>query len=202
MANHYSELMFTPAVKRWQEADGSRASYARREVGKQTTHDRLTMREAEFIAARDSFYMASVSETGWPYLQHRGGPPGFLTVLNERTLSFPDYPGNRQFISFGNIAGEDRVSLFLMNYPNQHRLKVLGHATIAKDGTEEDSSGRRRVTIAVEAFDWNCPQYITPRYSLDELDPVRARLGSLEAENVELRSRLAATGHPGLRPVD
>ena len=203
MASRFSELMFTPAVKRMQQGDGSRASYARSEAAGFPAHDRLTSREADFIASRDSFYMASVSETGWPYVQHRGGQPGFLKVLDDRAIGFPDYPGNRQFVSFGNIGGDDRVSLFLMDYPHRRRLKILGHARLVDTTSEPTSLAQlvglvgpgeprmaRGVIVALEAFDWNCPQYITPRFTVPELESLHARLRSLTAENTELRSRL------------
>lgn len=191
MADRYSELMFTSAVKRLQEVDGSRTSYARFEKAGFPARDRLGQRETEFIALRDSFYLASVSETGWPYIQHRGGPPGFVKVLDDRTLGLPDYPGNRQFISFGNVDGDDRVSLFLMDYPHRRRLKILGHARLIERATEPallvrlgaiaDESAERGLIISIEAFDWNCPKYITQRFTLAELD----RLGALMHALVE-----------------
>ncbi len=128
LTHRFGALMFTPHVKAVQEEQGSRASYARFEAPGAPARDRLEEREEDFIAARDSFYMATVSETGWPYVQHRGGPPGFLKVLDDRTLGFADYRGNKQYVSVGNLATDDRVSLFLMDYPNQRRLKLLGHA--------------------------------------------------------------------------
>lgn len=201
MTHRFSELMFTPGVKQLQETDGSRQSYARFEAPGFPAKDRLTKTETEFIAIRDSFYIATVSETGWPYVQHRGGEPGFLKVLDERTISFVDYPGNRQFISFGNIAGDDRVSLFLMDYPNQRRLKILGHGCpvdpsavpeIANGGDDEEGGPTGRgLIISVEAIDWNCPKYITPRFTAAELEPLHESLKSLEAENVRLRRELA-----------
>ena len=130
MTHRFAELMFTPHVKALQAEDGSRASYARFEEPSFPARDRLTPKEAEFISERDSFYMATVSGTGWPYVQHRGGAPGFLKVLDERTLAFADYPGNRQFVSFGNMAASDRVALILIDYPNRRRLKLLGHARV------------------------------------------------------------------------
>jgi predicted pyridoxine 5'-phosphate oxidase superfamily flavin-nucleotide-binding protein len=185
MASRFSELMFTPAVKRLQQDDGSRAAHARSETAKFPTRDRLTSRETDFIASRDSFYMASVSETGWPYVQHRGGPPGFIKVLDDRSIGFADYPGNRQFVSFGNIGGDDRVSLILMDYPNRRRLKILGHARLVDPTSLPDLIGPREVSVArgvivaLEAFDWNCPQYITPRFTAAELEPLYDRLRAL-----------------------
>lgn len=197
MTHRFAELMFTPHVKALQAEDGSRASYARFEEPGFPARDRLTPKEAEFIAERDSFYMATVSETGWPYVQHRGGAPGFLKVIDERTLAFADNPGNRQFVSFGNLAASDRVALILMDYPNRRRLKLLGHARVmdAKNdpalavrfggpGTDDAAS---RVVIALEGFDWNCPQYITPRFTEGDMAPLRTRLAELEAEVAALR---------------
>ncbi len=148
-------------------------------------HDRLGPDEAAFIGARDSFYIASVGETGWPYIQHRGGPKGFLRILDETTIGFADFSGNRQYVSVGNIAGDDRVSLFLMDYPSRTRLKILGRATLV--GLEDAATleklivpgyrarVERGLKIAVAAFDWNCPQHITPRYTLEELQAQQAK---------------------------
>lgn len=175
---------------------GSRSGYARREGGDVDFNDRLGPSEAQFIAERDSFYMATISETGWPYVQHRGGPKGFLRVLDETTIGFADFSGNRQYVSAGNIKTNDRVSLFLMDYPNRARLKLLGRATIV--GLDEGEMIRRLsladygariergVLIAVEAFDWNCPQHITPRFTADEIErivrPLQKRIAELEDE--------------------
>lgn len=195
MGHRFAEIAFTPGVKQVQEALGSRRSYARLEGG-EAHHDQLGPSEAAFIAARDSFYLASVSETGWPYIQHRGGPPGFLRVLDASHIGFADLAGNRQYISVGNLAHNDRVALFLMDYPNRTRLKLLGRARlVGSDDTATmtrlrgaGQSGRveRGIVIAVAAFDWNCPQHITPRYSEAELapliEPLQARIRELEAQ--------------------
>jgi predicted pyridoxine 5'-phosphate oxidase superfamily flavin-nucleotide-binding protein len=182
MGHKFAELTFTPNVRQLQAAAGSRDRYAAMEQGEDANHE-LSQREAEFIQARDSFYMASVTETGWPYVQHRGGPVGFMRVLDQRTLGFADFRGNRQFVSAGNFMHDDRVSLFFMDYPNRVRLKLLGRVQIV--GLEdEDTLARleledyrarvdRAFVIRVEAFDWNCPQHITPRYSEAELDALR-----------------------------
>jgi predicted pyridoxine 5'-phosphate oxidase superfamily flavin-nucleotide-binding protein len=161
-----------------------------------TEHDPLSEAEAEFIAARDSFYLGTVSETGWPYIQHRGGPRAFLRVINPSTLVFADYQGNRQLLSTGNLAVNDRVSLFLMDYPNRTRLKILGHARVEDANVHPDLAAElanpamrarveRIVFIDVVSFDWNCPKYITPRYSLEEVEelagPLRARIAELES---------------------
>jgi len=208
MAQRFSELMFTPHVKAIQEAEGSRSSYARFEDPAASGTDRLGEKEASFIAARDSFYMATVSEIGWPYVQHRGGPAGFLKLLDDRTLGFADYRGNRQYVSVGNLVTDDRVSLFLMDYPNQRRLKLLGHARIVDADAEPELLARlqdhyparieRGIVISVEGFDWNCPQHITPRFTEAQISeavrPLQARLEALEAENARLRAGIAEGG--------
>jgi predicted pyridoxine 5'-phosphate oxidase superfamily flavin-nucleotide-binding protein len=194
MGNRFAELAFTPKVKAFQEEMGSRRGYARIEGG-ETSHAALGPRETAFIALRDSFYMASVSETGWPYVQHRGGPPGFVRVLDEATLGFADFEGNRQYVSVGNLSGDDRVSLLFMDYPKRSRLKLLGRAqrvepnqtellaTLALPGTPAQLE--RGFLIHVEAFDWNCPQHITPRFTAAEVEaataPLRQRIAELEA---------------------
>lgn len=195
MGHKFAEIAFTETVKNIQESQGSRKSYARMEDG-EDSNNVLSAREAGFIAARDSFYMASVSETGWPYVQHRGGPAGFVRVLDEKTLGFADFRGNRQYVSVGNLTKDDRVSLFFMDYPNKARLKLLGRAklidtadTAILDKLElPDYRGRveRGVLIEVEAFDWNCPQHITPRFTETEIDriaaPLHLRIAELEAQ--------------------
>ncbi|MEX0308839.1 MAG: pyridoxamine 5'-phosphate oxidase family protein [Tateyamaria sp.] len=200
----YDDIMFTDAVKALQHAEGVADKYAQTYGAR--THA-LTQDEQAFIASRTSFYMATVSETGWPYIQHRGGPVGFLKVLDDHTLAFADYRGNKQHISEGNLAGDNRVSLFLMDYPRKARMKLQGRATFqsASDNPElaerlaVDGQGRveRVVTIALEAFDWNCPQFITPRFDAaeiaqlvaPELDKLKARIGTLEAENAALKGQ-------------
>ena len=143
----------------------------------------LTAREAGYIHARDSVYMATVSETGWPYMQHRGGPPGFVRVLDERTIGFADLSGNRQHISVGNLANNDRVSLFFMDYANRRRLKLLGHARVVRDDPAllarltppgAERLAESAVLIEVAGYDWNCPQHITPRFSAEEWEAMRA----------------------------
>jgi len=195
MGHRFAEIAFTDRVKAEQSRHGSRASYARFESGEPMRH-RLGAREAQFIAERDSFYMATVSETGWPYIQHRGGPKGFLRVLDEKTIGFADYRGNRQYISLGNLGGNDRVSLFLMDYPNRARLKLLGRARlVSPDDTEQmkmlvadgiEARIERGFLIDVEAFDWNCSQHITERYTLADVEQataaLRARIAELETK--------------------
>ena len=170
MAHQFAELMFTKNVKAAQEHYGSRARLERF-TAMAGPNDELTDREVTFIAERDTFYLATVNEDGWPYVQHRGGPPGFLRVLGPKRLAYADFRGNSQLLSIGNLAGNDRVSLILMDYPNRRRLKILGHMQVENGG--EDLPGyaakvERTVHIEVAAFDWNCPQYITPRYTAAE----------------------------------
>src|SRR5262249_10254735 len=171
--------------------------------------DRLGQQESEFIAARDSFYMASVGETGWPYIQHRGGPTGFLKVIDERTIAFADFSGNKQFISAGNLMTDNRVALMLVDYPRQARLKMLGRAEILEGEPARAWIERVRdpgykaviervCVIRVEAFDWNCPQHITPRFTAEQiheaLAPVERRMRELERDNARLRDELARRG--------
>lgn len=205
MSYGFLDIAATPGVRAAQAANGSAEVW--QDFRGDRRFDRFTGAESAFIAERDSFYMASVSESGWPYVQHRGGPRGFLRVLDETTLGFADFRGNRQYISLGNLAGDDRVSLILMDYPNRRRLKLFGHAQ-ALDLSADPALAERLATpgyrglaergwlIRLEAFDWNCPQHIVPRYTEAELavamEPVRARLADLEAETAALRARLAA----------
>lgn len=202
MGRCFAELAFTPLVKEEQTVHGSRHLYERVEHSLDLG-DRLGPDEQAFIRERDGFYMASVTETGWPYIQFRGGHIGFIHV-DERTIAFADLRGNRQYISIANLKHDDRVALFFMDYPTQSRLKVLGRAKIHEGDTEaqtlieslrvsdEKTPSERVLVIHVEAFDWNCQQHITPRYSEAELanilEPMRRRLESLEAENKRLRA--------------
>jgi len=207
MGRRFAELAFTPLVKEQQKEHGSRHLYERVEQSADRG-DRLGEAEQAFIGERDGFYMASVTETGWPYVQYRGGPVGFLHVLDERTIGFADFRGNKQYISTGNLLHDDRVALFLMDYPNQSRLKILGRAKIHEGDADaqrlietlrmpgEMSPVERALLIQVKAFDWNCPQHITARYSQQELakilEPMRRRLEELEAENKRLRIAVRA----------
>lgn len=207
MGNRFAEIAFTPAVQAQQEANGSRASYARFLQG-EPWNDRLSPREIEFIAARDGFYLASVGETGWPYVQFRGGAPGFLRVLDERTLAWADFRGNRQYVSVGNVTGSDRVAMFLMDYANRRRLKVLGNAEIRQLGADVGLASRlavpgyeavveRAVIVRIAGFDWNCPQHITPRFTLDEVEqatqPLRERVAELEAKLASCEAQSAGS---------
>lgn len=179
MGHKFAEIAFTDSVRKIQQEQGSRTNYAAMDQG-EDYNDMLGAREADFIVQRDSFYMASVSETGWPYLQHRGGPVGFMKILDPRTIGFADFRGNRQYVSTGNFQNNDRVSFFFMDYPNKQRLKVLGRARqIDVEEKEllaelELPNYRARVErgfeIKVEAFDWNCPQHITPRFTQSQVD--------------------------------
>ena len=198
MPHRFAEIAFTPTVKKVQEQMGSRASYARMADAPEAVNHRLSEAEAGFITARNSFYMATVSETGWPYIQHRGGPTGFVRVLDETTIGFADFRGNRQYVSVGNLMTDDRVSLFFMDYPNKTRLKLFGRAKIVGLDDQAALSGleapdyrarvERGLVIKVEGFDWNCPQHITQRFTLEE---VRAMTASLTSRIAELEARLA-----------
>ncbi len=191
MAHRFLDLAFTPEVLAAQEHYYGRAQA----VPPSSSDDPLGPDEQEFIESRDSFYMASVSETGWPYVQHRGGPAGFVKVTSPLEITFADYKGNRQMLTTGNVAADDRVCLFLMDYPRRQRLKLLGHAEIldAREhvGLAEQLAGpemrklvERIFRISVVSFDWNCPKYITPRYTLPEVEaavaPLKARIAELE----------------------
>ena len=207
MPHNFGSLVFTPVVRALQEKYGSRRRYARMEEGGPAT-DRLGPDESEFIEARDSFYMATIGATGWPYVQHRGGPKGFLKVIDDHTVAFADFRGNKQFISTGNLATDDRVALIMVDYPRQARLKILGRAEVFEgerarlwidqlSKPEDAVPVERAYVIKVEGFDWNCPKYITPRFTEEEireaLGPFERRLQELEKENKELREAAKRT---------
>jgi len=198
MAQTFLHTMFGAGARALQEAAGSRSSYARMEAGAGPV-DSLTDRETDFIALRDSFYLATVSEDGWPYVQHRGGPAGFLRGLSGNRIGFADYRGNRQYLSTSYLAADDRVALFLMDYPNRRRLKLIGHAHASEDPAiiaqlmppDYAAEPERAFVIDIVGFDWNCPQHITPRFTeaevgrgvqplLDEIALLRARIAELE----------------------
>jgi predicted pyridoxine 5'-phosphate oxidase superfamily flavin-nucleotide-binding protein len=202
----FRSLVFTPLVKKLQEKYGSRRQYERME-NSGPAQDRLTPFETEFLAGRDSFYMASTGSSGWPYVQHRGGPKGFLKVIDDHTLAFADLRGNKQYITTGNLLTDDRIALIMVDYPRQGRLKILGHVEIFEGEKAEgwldrvrmpeEKTGIERVfVIHVEAYDWNCPQHITPRYTVEEIregmKDFERRVVALEQENKELRKELAA----------
>jgi predicted pyridoxine 5'-phosphate oxidase superfamily flavin-nucleotide-binding protein len=177
MGRAFARVMFSEAAKRYQERHGSRASYER--VERQgSPGDTFGPAEREFIGQRDSFYMATVTADGWPYMQHRGGPKGFLRVLDYRTLAFADFAGNAQYVSAGNLVSNDRLALFLMDYPNQARLKVIGHARVVEGDAALEAQVavpgyrakvQRVLVMDVVAFDWNCSQHITPRWTEEEV---------------------------------
>ena len=208
MRHSFFDLAFTPSVRAEQARRGSRAAYAAAALGEPAGTDGLSEREAAFIAERDSFYLASVSETGWPYVQHRGGPAGFVRRLDETTIGWAEFAGNRQYVSAGNTVADDRVSLFFMDYPHRQRLKLLGRLRAYEPGERPDlhpdlaerlavpgdrARVERLVTVSVEAFDWNCPQHITPRFTAAEIEAgVQATLAPLHARIAELEARLAA----------
>ena len=201
MAHNFGSLVFTPVVKALQEKYGSRRQYARMEGGASSA-DRLGPEESAFIAERDSFYMATLGASGWPYVQHRGGPKGSLKVIDDHTIAFADFRGNKQFISTGNVATDDRVALIMVDYPRQARLKILGRAEVFEGEAAREWIERlrepeyravieRAYVIRVEAFDWNCQQHITPRFTAEQIQealaPFERRLRDLERENKELR---------------
>ena len=198
MAGRFLETYFTPEVL------AAQAHYYGRSqaIPPQPERDPLGMEEVEFIARRDSFYMATVTSDGWPYIQHRGGPAGFLKLLDPQTLGFADFKGNRQLLSTGNLAASDRVSLFLMDYPRRERLKILGYARVLDAHGQGElvdqltptpelrEKVERLILIKVLSFDWNCPQYITPRYTEEE---VRAAVAPLKRRIAELEAKLKAS---------
>ncbi|MFZ4289507.1 pyridoxamine 5'-phosphate oxidase family protein [Variovorax sp. HJSM1_2] len=205
MAYGFLDIAVTPSVQAAQASMG--ADHLWQDFKGHREFDRFTRNEAAFIAARDSFYMATVSETGWPYLQHRGGPRGFLKMVDDQTLAFADYRGNRQYISKGNLAADNRASLFLMDYAGRTRLKIF--ARVEEVALDADPALTELVTVPgykaklerifrvkLEAFDWNCPQHITPRFTEEEISaavgPLREKLSAMEAENAALRAQLAA----------
>lgn len=205
MGDGFLEIAATASVQAAQRANGSREMFEK--LAGERTFDRFTDRERAFIAARDSFYLATVSETGWPYVQHRGGPPGFVRMLDDRTLAFADFRGNRQYITLGNLAANDRACLFFMDYANRRRLKLYARVEPRDLATDPDLAGKlalpgykatpqRALLLHLVAFDWNCPQHITPRLSEAELAemlrPLHDRLTHLEAENRALQEELAA----------
>lgn len=196
MASAFSEITFTPSVKAAQSLYGSRAANSRFELVEAVDVE-LGEQESQFISERDSFYQATVSESGWPYVQHRGGPTGFLKVLDQRTLGFADFRGNRQYLSVGNLSHNNRISLILMDYANQQRLKIWGRVRIIHEADEPELFSRLQLTayrarsergiiIHVEAFEWNCPQHITQRHSKTEvynlINPLLEKIQALEAQ--------------------
>ena len=199
MPDHVSDIAFTPAVKARQTRHGSREAYER-QMARRDWQVAITEDLAAFVAARDSFYMATVSEDGWPYVQHRGGPRGFLKVLDDRRLGFADFSGNRQYISAGNLDGNDRVHVFLMDYANSQRIKIWGRAKVVDDDPDliarlmpdgYRARPERAIVITVDAWDVNCPQHIPSLWPEEAVRTATARLtariAELEAENAELK---------------
>jgi predicted pyridoxine 5'-phosphate oxidase superfamily flavin-nucleotide-binding protein len=199
MKRPVSDIAFTSSVKAAQQQRGSREAYARMEQ-RGGWQNRVNADLADFIAQRDSFYLATASADGQPYIQHRGGPQGFLKVLDDQTLAFADFVGNAQYISTGNVDENNKAFIFLMDYPNRRRIKIWGTAEVVEDSpellgrtTDPDYRGKpeRVFVFHIEAWDVNCPQHIEPRWTEAELSPVisklRARVEGLEAENAELR---------------
>lgn len=207
VAYGFLDIASTLSVKSAQDANGS-GDYWSAFRGDRA-FDRFTDAERAFIAQRDSFYMATVSETGWPYIQHRGGPAGFLKVLDEKTLGFADFRGNRQYISVGNIAANDRAALILVDYPRRGRLKIYAHTEVKDLRDDVELAERlalpgykgkveRAFLLHLDAFDWNCPQHLTPRFTEAELAsalaPLRERMEALEEENRRLRAQVVEHG--------
>ena len=196
----YGAHMFTEAVQAEQARAGTKDKYAH--VYERRHRGPLDADARAFIETRDSFYMASVGQTGWPNVQHRGGPPGFLKVMGDEQVEFADYTGNKQFISKGNFTGDDRVALILMDYPRRARLKLIGRARMVDAGEARDIADilhvdgegpvERVTSIAVTAIDWNCPKYITPRFTEAEIEAMLGpRIGALQQEIETLRARVA-----------
>ena len=204
MAKSFGYLVFTPVVKALQERYESRRQYARMEqLG--GAAGGLGPDEKQYLSETDTFYMASLGQTGWPYVQHRGGPKGFLKVIDNNTLAFADFRGNKQYISTGNLMSDNRVALILVDYPRQLRLKILGRVEIFEGEKAKDWLARVRdpdykavtervYVIQIEAFDWNCQQHIIPRFTVGEirtvLQPIEKQMQKLHQENEELRQKL------------
>jgi len=200
---NYAELAFTDAIKKLQERLGSRVSYER--MQKMSYVDGLTEYETDFIAQLDSFYMSSFGENGYPYIQHRGGPKGFIKVIDKSTIGIVDFSGNKQYISVGNISKNPKVSLILVSYPLRARMKIYAEAEIVE--IDEDHNlynflrpqdykfkPERMILFHIKAYDWNCPQHITPKFSVAEMqeifEPQKQYINKLEQENEALKKKL------------
>lgn len=203
MAKNFASIAFTDAVKTIQEKNGSRASYARME--QHTYVDGLTANEIDFISQRDSFYMATIGDNGYPYIQHRGGPKGFVKVLDAKRIGFIDFTGNMQYISVGNIATNNNVSIIMVDYPARARLKIYAKAAIVEltdqnelyevlDLNDYKFKPERMMVLHIEAYDWNCPQHITPRYTVEDIEEAfssqREHIAKLQAELTTLKQKL------------
>lgn len=208
MAKNYLEIAFTESVKKQQEKYGSRRQYERMEAMNRGTE--LSFFEADFIAERDGFYLATAGENGQPYVQFRGGAPGFLKVLDSQTLGYADFKGNLQYISVGNLTKNNRAALILMNYPKRQRLKIFARIEvldasnapelIAKlENPDYKAKIERAMILHVEAFDWNCPQHITSRFTIEEIKtlnlPLYEHIEKLEAE-IKLLKRIEDEARP------
>ncbi len=196
MPRKFTKIAFTPSVKAFQDKYGSREMYARMEESG-PENDSLIPRVAEFIKARDSFYLGTSNENGWPYIQFRGGKSGFLKIIDEKTLGFADFVGNCQYLTIGNLSVDDRIFLFLMDYANQRRLKIWGRAKVILDDynlieqlktSDTNVEAQRAILIRVEAWDWNCPKYIPRKYSQAQVDQI---IAPLQARITELENKLA-----------
>jgi len=203
MTDNFTELAFTESVKAQQEKYGTRTAYARMEQGGKFRNE-LTWQEQAYIKERDSFYLSSVGENGWPYMQFRGGPKGFLKVTGDNTLAFADFRGNGQYISTGNFNDNKKTMLFLMDYPNKKRLKIWAEAEVLDPADnpelaeqltlpDYEATVERIIVFKVQAFDWNCPQHITSRFTEEEIkdsqQALTARITELEAENESLKGK-------------
>ncbi|MBS1600570.1 MAG: pyridoxamine 5'-phosphate oxidase family protein [Bacteroidetes bacterium] len=203
MDKNFSAIAFSTSVKKMQEKLGSRSAYAR--VEKNADADGLTENEIDFISLQDSFYMASIGESGFPYIQHRGGAKGFLKVLDNHRLGFVDFRGNKQYISVGNIATNNKVALIMVDYPSRTRLKIYAKATVVDLKDDPDlfnllnvgqykSQPERMMILEVQAYDWNCQQHIVPRYTIPEINeafaPQVEYIKRLEAEIENLKQKL------------
>lgn len=208
MARAFAEIAFTPTVRDIQSKQGSADSYAKFLAPEADRGDTLSGEEREFISDRDGFYQASVSKTNWPYVQFRGGPKGFIKILDEKTIAYADFRGNRQYVSAGNLTDNDRVSLILMDYPNRRRLKVWGRVKLIEKADDPDlvlslqvegyrGLPERAVIITIEAYDWNCPQHIPQRLTAEEMEPhlsqLHEQIAQLKQENTKLKSKLELT---------
>ncbi|SEO20015.1 hypothetical protein SAMN05444671_0711 [Flavobacterium sp. CF108] len=201
---NYGQLAFTDTIKKMQEEAGSRSAYDRME--KMSVVDGLTENEVNFIGDRDSFYMASFGENEYPYIQHRGGPAGFIKVIDNKTIGIVDFSGNRQYISTGNISKNEKVALIMVSYPQRARLKLYANAKIVD--LEENAAlydlikpadykfrPERMMIFEIQAYDWNCPQHITPRYTTEEIEqallPQKKYISDLENRVKELELELS-----------
>ncbi|TGD85501.1 pyridoxamine 5-phosphate oxidase [Mycolicibacterium sp. CH28] len=207
MSKRYAAIAFTDDVRAVQAEHGSQGFYGRKFVAGKATPgpDPLTELEKDYLRERDGFYLASVGESGWPYVQFRGGPPGFVHIMDDHTIGWADFRGNLQYISTGNVTGDDRIAIIALDYAQQRRLKIFGHARIVTADEDSelvssladdsyDAVIERAVVVSVEAYDWNCQQHITPRYTAAELEgalaPMRSQLAALQTENTRLREQL------------